>query len=165
MGRFFTEKASRLTAFCFAFGFLMLLSRIHKQFNLDWEYTSLSLKVLDSKGLVVKEFYRIALPFDIQRVIQLESLIYFVSVILVNIVLAIYLKIKRGGIGLLVGLMVFFLSLELFIRSFGIGPKNGSFYFLLLDVVNIRQFLEILPVLPFLVNYFSRHPNLKPTKS
>jgi hypothetical protein len=42
--------------------------------------------------------------------------------------------------------------------------KNQSFYFLLLNVGNIRQFLEILPILPFLIEYFSRYPNLKPLK-
>jgi len=164
MGRFFTEKGSRLTAFGLAFGFLMLLVRLHGQYNLDWEYESLSLKVLDSKGLVVKEIYRIALPFDIQRVIHTDSLIYNGSVVLVNIVLAMYLKIKRGGIGLLIGLLVFFISLHMFMYYFVIDLRNRFFYFLLLNVGNIRQFLEILPVLPFLIDYFSRQPNLKTSK-
>jgi hypothetical protein len=164
MGRFFTEKTSRLAAFVLAFGFLMLLVRLHGQYNLDWEYESLSLKVLNSKGLVVKEIYRIALPFDILRVIHTDSLIYNGSVVLVNIVLAVFLKIKRGGIALLFGLLVFFISLDMFMHYFVIDLKNRSLYFLLLNVGNIRRFLEILPVLPFLIDYFSRQPNLKPTK-
>jgi len=163
MGRFVTEKASRLTAFGLAFGFLMLLVRLHGQYNLDWEYASLNLKALDSKGLVVKEIYRIALPFDIQRVIHADSLIYNGSVVLVNIVLAMFLKIKRGGIGLLVGLLVFFISLDMFMHYFVFDLKNRYFYFLLLSVGNIHQFLEILPVLPFLIDYFSHQPNLKPS--
>ena len=164
MGRFFTEKTSRLAAFVLAFGFLMLLVRLHGQYNLDWEYESLSLKVLNSKGLVVKEIYRIALPFDIQRVIHTDSLIYNGSVVLVNIVLAVFLKIKRGGIALLLGLLVFFISLDIFMHYIVFDLKNRSLYFLLLNVGNIRQFLEILPVLPFLIDYFSRQPNLKPSK-
>jgi hypothetical protein len=164
MGRFFTEKASRLAAFALAFGFLMLLVRLHGQYNLDWEYESLSLKVLNSKGLVVKEIYRIALPFDIQRVIHTDSLIYNGSVVLVNIVLAMFLKIKRVGIALLLGLLVFFISLDMYMHYFVVDLKNRSLYFLLLNVGNIRQFLEILPVLPFLIDYFSRHPNVNPSK-
>jgi hypothetical protein len=164
MGRFFTEKASRLAAFALAFGFLMLLVRLHRQYNLDWEYESLSLKVLDSKGLVVKEIYRIALPFDIQRVIHTDSLIYNGSVVLVNIFLAMLLKINRGGIAHLLGLLVFFISLDIFMHYIVFDLKKRSLYFLLLNVGNIRQFLEILPVLPFLIDYFSRQPNLKPSK-
>jgi len=164
MGRFFTEKTSRLAAFGLAFGFLMLLVRLHGQYNLDWEYASFSLKLLDSKGFVAKEIYRIALPFDIQRVIHTDALIYNGSVVLVNIVLAMFLKINRGGIGLLIGLLLFFISLDMFMHYFVFNLKNQSFYFLLLNVGNIRQFLSIMPVLPFLIDYFSRHPNLKPSK-
>jgi hypothetical protein len=164
MGRFVTEKASRLAAFALAFGLLALLTRLHGHYNLDWEYESLSLKVLNSKGLVAKEIYRIALPFDIQRVIHTDSLIYNGSVVLVNIVLAVFLKIKRGGIALLLGLLVFFISLHMFMYYIVFDLKNRSLYFLLLNVGNIRQFLEFLPVLPFLIDYFSRQPNLKPSK-
>ncbi len=164
MGHYVTEKTSRLAAFGLAFGFLMLLVRLHGQYNLDWEYASLSLKVLDSKGFVEKELYRIALPFDIQRVIHTDSLIYNGSVVLVNIVLARFLQVSRGGIGLLIGLLLFFISLDMFMHYFVFRLKNQSFYFLLLNVGNIRQFLEILPVLPFLIEYFSRYPNLKPLK-
>ena len=164
MGRFFTEKTSRLAAFALAFGFLMLLVRLHGKYNLDWEYANLSLKVLDSRGFVAKVIYRIALPFDIQRVIHTDSLIYNGSVVFVNIVLALFLKIKRGGLGLLIGLLLFFISLDMFMHYFVFRLKNQSFYFLLLNVGNIRQFLEILPILPFLIDYFSRHPNLKPSK-
>ena len=164
MGHYVTEKTSRLAAFGLAFGFLMLLVRLHGQYNLEWEYASLSLKVLDSKGFVAKEIYRIALPFDIQRVIHTDSLIYNGSVVLVNIVLAMFLKIKRGGIGLMIGLLVFFISLDMFIHYVVFDLKYRSFYFLLLNVGNIRQFLEILPVLPFLIDYFSSYPNLKPSK-
>ena len=164
MGYYITEKTKRIGAFGLAFGFLMLLVRLHGQYNLDWEYESLSLKVLDSKGLVVKEIYRIALPFDIQRVIHTDSLIYNGSVVLINIVLAMLLKIKRGGIALLLGLLVFFISLDIFMHYIVFDLKNRSLYYLLLNVGNIRQFLEFLPVLPFLFDYFSRHPNLKPSK-
>ena len=164
MGHYVTEKTSRLAAFGLAFGFLMLLVRLHGRYNLDWEYVSFSLKTLDSKGIFVKEIYRITIPFDIQRVIHTDSLIYNGSVVLVNIVLAMFLKINRGGIGLLIGLLLFFISLDMFMHYFVFHLKNQSFYFLLLNVGNIRQFLEILPVLPFLIEYFSRHPNLKPSK-
>ena len=164
MGHYVTEKTSRLAAFGLAFGFLMLLVWLHRQYNLDWEYARLSLKALDSKGILVKEIYRITIPFDIQRVIHTDSLIYNGSVVLVNIVLAVFLKIKRGGIALLFGLLVFFISLDMFMHYFVIDLKNRSLYFLLLNVGNIRRFLEILPVLPFLIDYFSRQPNLKPTK-
>ena len=164
MGHYVTEKTSRLAAFGLAFGFLMLLVRLHGQYNLDWEYASLSLKVLDANGLVVKEIYRIALPFDIQRVIHTDSLIYNGSVVLVNIVLAMYLKIKRGGIGLLIGLLLFFIILHMFMHYMIFTLRYRTLYFLLLNVGNIRQFLSIMPVLPFLIDYFSRHPNLKPSK-
>lgn len=164
MGHYVTEKTSRLAAFGLAFGFLMLLVRLHGQYNLDWEYASLSLKVLDSKGFVAKEIYRIALPFDIQRVIHTDSLIYNGSVVLVNIVLARFLQVSRGGIGLLIGLLLFFISLDMFMHYLVITLNYRLLYFLLLNVSNIRQFLEILPVLPFLIDYFSRHPNLKPSK-
>ena len=164
MGHYVTEKTSRIAAFGLAFGFLMLLVRLHGHYNLDWEYTSLSLKKLDSKGFVAKEIYRIALPFDIQRVIHTDSLIYKGSVVLVNIVLAMLLKIKRGGIALLLGLLVFFISLHMFMHYIVFDLKKRSLYFLLLNVANIRQFLEFIPVLPFLIDYFSRHPNLKPSK-
>jgi hypothetical protein len=162
MGYYVKGKTSRLAAFGLACGFLMLLVRLHGQYNLDWEYTSLSLKKLDAKGFVAKEIYRIALPFDIQRVIHTDSLIYNGSVVFVNIVLAMFLKTKRGGIGLLIGLLLFFISLDKFMHYFVFNLRNQSFYFLLLNVANIRQFLEILPVLPFMIDYFSSYPNLKP---
>lgn len=164
MGHYVTEKTSRLAAFGLAFGFLMLLVRLHGQYNLDWEFASLSLKVLDSRGFVAKEIYRIALPFDIQRVIHTDALIYNGSVVLVNIVLAMYLKIKRGGIGLLIGLLLFFIILHMFMHYMIFTLRYRTLYFLLLNVGNIRQFLSIMPVLPFLIDYFSRHPNLKPSK-
>jgi hypothetical protein len=164
MGRFFTEKTSRLAAFAFAFGLLMRLVWLHRQYNLDWENASLSLKTLDSKGILVKEIYRITIPFDIQRVIHTDSLIYNGSVVLVNIVLARFLQVSRGGIGLLVGLLVFFISLDILMNYLVVTLKYESLYFLLLNVGSIRQFLEILPVLPFLIDYFSRYPNLKPSK-
>ena len=164
MGHYVTEKTSRLAAFGLAFGFLMLLVRLHGKYNLDWEYVSLNIKALDSKGIVQKEIYRIALPFDIQRVIHTDPLIYNGMVVLVNIVLAMFLKVKRGGIGLLIGLLLFFISLDKFMHYFVFNLGNQSFYFLLLNVANIRQFLEILPVLPFLIDYFSSYPNLKPSK-
>ena len=164
MGRFFTQKKRHLAAFGLAFGFLTLLTRLHGQYSLDYEYASLILRAMGSKEFVAKEIYRFNMPFHFQMTFTVDPWIYNGTVILVNVILAFYLNINKDGIGLLVGILIFFVLADKVMFYIFSNLKNKECNFLLENTYNIRQFLEILPILPFLIDYFSRHPNLKPSK-
>ncbi|NBO31843.1 MAG: hypothetical protein EBV05_09685 [Cyanobacteria bacterium WB6_1B_304] len=45
-----------------------------------------------------------------------------------------------------------------------LGWNEKSFRLIVIYIGNLRHFFEILPILPFLIDFFSRYPNLKPSK-
>jgi hypothetical protein len=156
MGIFLTKKVKHLIAYLIAFSSLIIVARLHQRYNIFWDFRTLSIDPLYTKDLVVNEKINIIMPINISRVIKVDGFINFGFILLINILLSIYLQIRKDQKTLIIICLLFFKFLDVFMNYFVFELNGFYFHFIMLQVRNIRQFLEILPILPFSFLFFSR---------
>jgi|GEM_PF-2166886 len=169
MDIFFEKRTGKIIIFCIALGVIIFLIKLHQNYNLvlfeqelivfqvDFtkfnNYTPLEIRLISFK-----------LPNVFKQRINLDSFVYNFLILSINFLLSRLLKQTYLQSLFLIFLMIILIILEKLSIHIYQSMNERYFRLIVIYIGNLRHFFEILPILPFLMDYFSRYPNLKPSK-
>lgn len=117
---------------------------------------------MDALSLNCFEIFKrtnIIMPISNNTVIEIGGFLSFGFILLINILLSIFLKIQKDRLFLIVTCLIFFKSLDRLLDFIVFDLKGLYFHFFMLQVKNFKNFIEVLPILPFSFIFFSREKN------